>query len=93
MRNSLDASSTMPRPICASRVEASAKTVKLVAPDEAMNSDQEDDFEDQQSRLLTLVAGRRMLRDGSQEAIKTDLEITLTRNLIKSYETLKIYGH
>jgi hypothetical protein len=58
-----------------------------------MNSDQEDDFEDQQSRLLTLVAGRRMLRDGSQEAIKTDLEITLTRNLIKSYETLKIYGH
>jgi hypothetical protein len=57
-----------------------------------MNSDQEDDFENQQSRLLTLVAGRRMLRDGSQ-AIKTDLEITVTRNLTKSYETLKIYGH
>jgi len=92
MGNSLDASSTTPRPICDSRVEASVKTVKLVAPDEAMNSDQEDDFENQQSRLLTLVAGRRMLRDGSQ-AIKTDLEITVTRNLTKSYETLKIYGH
>jgi hypothetical protein len=58
-----------------------------------MNSDQEDDFANQQSRLLILVAGRRMLRDGSQEAIKTDLEITVTRNLIKSYETLRIYGH
>jgi hypothetical protein len=58
-----------------------------------MNSDLEEDFKNQRSRLLALVDARRRLRDGCQEAIKTDLEIIVTRNLIRSYETLKIYGH
>jgi hypothetical protein len=58
-----------------------------------MNSDLEEDFKNQRSRLLALVDERRSLRDGCQEAIKTDLEIIVTRNLIRSYETLKIYGH
>ena len=58
-----------------------------------MNSDLEEDFKNQRSRLLALVDERRSLRDRCQEAIKTDLEIIVTRNLIRSYETLKIYGH
>jgi hypothetical protein len=73
--------------------QQSAEAVKLVALDEAMNSDQEDDFKNQQSRLLTLVDTRRSLRDGCRQAIRTDLEIIVTRNLIRSYEALKIYGH
>jgi hypothetical protein len=51
--------------------------------------DLEEDFENERWRLLALVDCRKSLRDGSEGAIKTDLEIVATRELVRSYETLK----
>jgi hypothetical protein len=55
----------------------------------AMTVDLEEDFENERWRLLALVDWRKSLRDGSEGAIKTDLEIVATRELVRSYETLK----
>jgi len=54
-----------------------------------MTVDLEEDFENERWRLLALVDWRKSLRDGSEGAIKTDLEIVATRELVRSYETLK----
>jgi hypothetical protein len=54
-----------------------------------MTFDLEEDFENERWRLLALVDLRRSLRDGSEGAIKADLEIVATRELVRSYETLK----
>jgi hypothetical protein len=54
-----------------------------------MTFDLEEDFENERWRLLALVDWRKSLRDGSEGAIKTDLEIVATRELVRSYETLK----
>lgn len=54
-----------------------------------MTFDLEEDFENERWRLLALVDCRKSLRDGSEGAIKTDLEIVATRELVRSYETLK----
>jgi hypothetical protein len=56
-----------------------------------MNLDLEEDFKNQRWKLLALVDGRRNLSDGSEGAMKTDLEIIVTRNAIRGYETLKGY--
>jgi hypothetical protein len=56
-----------------------------------MNEDLEEDFKYQQSRLMDLLHQRKALRDGSQEAIQADLEIGITQDLIRSYETLQEY--
>jgi hypothetical protein len=57
----------------------------------AMTFDLEEDFESERWRLLALVDCRKGLRDGSEVAIETDLEIVATRELIRTYETLKGY--
>ena len=57
-----------------------------------MNVDLEEDFEDERWRLLALVDWRRHLSGGSEGAIKTDLVVVATRELIRAYETLKGYG-
>jgi hypothetical protein len=54
-----------------------------------MTFDLEEDFENERWRLLALVDWRKSLSDGSDGAIKTDLEIVATRELVRSYETLK----
>jgi hypothetical protein len=54
-----------------------------------MTVDLEEDFENERWRLLALVDWRKSLSDGSEGAIKTDLEIVATRELVRSYETLK----
>ena len=56
-----------------------------------MTFDLEEDFENERWRLLALVDGRKNLSDESESAIKTDLEIVATRELIRTYETLKGY--
>jgi hypothetical protein len=56
-----------------------------------MTFDLEEDFENERWRLLALVDCRKSLSDGSEGAIKTDLEIFATRELIRTYETLKGY--
>jgi len=56
-----------------------------------MDFDQEMDFKSQQWKLLALVIERGKLRDGSRAAIKADFDIDVTRELIRSYETLKGY--
>jgi hypothetical protein len=56
-----------------------------------MTFDLEEDFEKERWRLLALVDRRKSLSDGSESAIKTDLEILATRDLIRTYETLKGY--
>jgi hypothetical protein len=56
-----------------------------------MTFDLEEDFESERWRLLALVDCRKSLRDGSEVAIETDLEIVATRELIRTYETLKGY--
>jgi hypothetical protein len=56
-----------------------------------MTFDLEDDFENERWRLLALVDWRKNLSDESEGAIKTDLEIVATRELIRTYETLKGY--
>jgi hypothetical protein len=55
----------------------------------AMTFDLEEDFENERWRLLALVDRRKSLRDGSEAAITTDLEIVATRELVRNYETLK----
>jgi hypothetical protein len=60
-------------------------------PEEAMTFDLEDDFENERWRLLALVDRRKNLSDGSEGAIKTDLEIVAARELVRAYETLKGY--
>jgi hypothetical protein len=54
-----------------------------------MTVDLEEDFENERWRLLALVDWRKSLSDGSEGAIKTDSEIVATRELVRSYETLK----
>jgi hypothetical protein len=54
-----------------------------------MTFDLEEDFENERWRLLALVDWRKSLCDGSEGAIKTDLEIVATRELVRSYETRK----
>jgi hypothetical protein len=61
-------------------------------PEVAVNVDLEEDFEDERRRLLALVDWRRHLCGGSEVAIKTDLVVVATRELIRAYETLKGYG-
>jgi hypothetical protein len=56
-----------------------------------MTFDMEEDFESERWRLLALVESRISLSAGSEGAIKTDLEIIATRDLIRTYETLKGY--
>jgi hypothetical protein len=56
-----------------------------------MNVDLEEDFESERWSLLALVDARKSLSDGSESAIKTDLMIVATRELIRTYETLKGY--
>ena len=56
-----------------------------------MTFDLEEDFENERWRLLALVDRRRSLSDGSECAIKTDLEIAASRELIRTYETRKGY--
>ncbi len=56
-----------------------------------MTFDLEEDFESERWRLLALVDLRKSLSAGSEGAIKTDLEISATRDLIRTYETLKGY--
>ena len=56
-----------------------------------MTFDLEDDFENERWRLLALVDWRKNLSDASEGAIKTDLEIVATRELLWIYETLKGY--
>jgi hypothetical protein len=56
-----------------------------------MTFDMEEDFENERWRLLALVDSRKNLSDESGAAIKTDLEIVATRELIRTYETLKGY--
>jgi hypothetical protein len=60
-------------------------------PEVAMTFDLEEDFENERWRLLALVDRRKSLRDGSERAIKIDLEIVGSRELIRTYETLKGY--
>jgi hypothetical protein len=55
----------------------------------AITFDLEENFENERWKLLALVDCRRSLRDGSEGAIKTDLEIVATRELVRRYETLK----
>jgi hypothetical protein len=54
-----------------------------------MTFDLEEDFENERWRLLALVDRRKNLSDASEGAIKTDLEIADTRELLRQYETLK----
>jgi hypothetical protein len=54
-----------------------------------MTSKQREDLKNQQSRLLVLVDQRQGMRNNSQQAITTDSEILVVRNLIRSYEALK----
>ena len=54
-----------------------------------MTFDLEEDFENERWRLLALVDWRKNLTDASEGAIKTDLEIAATRDLLRAYETLK----
>ena len=54
-----------------------------------MTFDLEEDFENERWRLLALVDRRKNLSDASEGAIKTDLEIAATRELLRQYETLK----
>jgi hypothetical protein len=55
----------------------------------AMTFDLEEDFENERWRLLALVDWRKNLSDASEGAIKTDSEIVATRELLRTYETLK----
>jgi hypothetical protein len=55
----------------------------------AMTFDLEEDFENERWRLLALVDWRKNLSDASEGAIKTDSEIAATRELLRTYETLK----
>jgi hypothetical protein len=54
-----------------------------------MTFDLEEDFENERWKLLALVDWRKNLSDASESAIKTDLEIIATRELLWTYETLK----
>ena len=54
-----------------------------------MTFDLEDDFENERWRLLALVGWRKNLSDSSEGAIKADLEIVATRELLWKYDTLK----
>jgi hypothetical protein len=56
-----------------------------------VNVDLEEEFEDERWRLLALIDWRRHLGGGSQRAIKTDLVVVATRELIRACETLKGY--
>ena len=56
-----------------------------------MTFDLEEDFENERWRLLALVDCRKSLCDGTEGAIKTDLEIVAARSLIRKCETLKGY--
>jgi hypothetical protein len=60
-------------------------------PEVAMTFHQKKDFENERWRLLALVDRRKNLSDGSESAIETDLEIVASRELIRTYETLKGY--
>jgi hypothetical protein len=54
-----------------------------------MTFDLEEDFENERWRLLALVDWRKNLSDTSEGAIRIDLEIAATRDLLRQYETLK----
>ena len=54
-----------------------------------MKFDLEEDLENERWKLLALVDRRKSLPDGSEGAIRTDLEITVTREHIRTYETQK----
>ena len=54
-----------------------------------MTFDLEEDFENERWRLLALVDWRKNLSDESEGAIKTDLEIVATRELIRSIRDAK----
>jgi hypothetical protein len=54
-----------------------------------MTFDQYEDFKNQRWRYLALTGGRRNILDGSEEANTIDLKIIATRDLIRSYETLR----
>jgi hypothetical protein len=54
-----------------------------------MTFDLEEDFENERWRLLALVDWRKNLSDASEGAIRIDLEIAATRDLLRQYETLK----
>src|ERR1700743_1845457 len=56
-----------------------------------MNFDLDEEFEQKRWKLLALVEARKSLRDGSENAIKTDRMILATRELVRAYETLKGY--
>jgi hypothetical protein len=56
-----------------------------------MNLGLEEDFENERWSLLALVEARKSLSDGSESAIAIDLMILASRELIRTYETLKGY--
>ena len=56
-----------------------------------MKFDLEEDLENERWKLLALVDRRKGLPEGSEGAIRTDLEITATREHIRTYETQKGY--
>lgn len=56
-----------------------------------MRLDLEEDFESERWRLLALVDIRKSLIDRSRVANDIDLEIVSSRELVRSYETLKGY--
>jgi hypothetical protein len=51
----------------------------------------EKDFANQQRTLVTLLAQRKRMNEGSQVADKFDRKIMVAENLILSYEALKWY--
>jgi hypothetical protein len=54
-----------------------------------MTFDMEEAFENERWRLLALVDRRENLSDTSEKVIQIDLEIAATRELLRTYETLK----
>jgi hypothetical protein len=54
-----------------------------------MTFDQYEDFKNQRWRYLALTGERRNILDGSEDANRIDLKIIATRDLIRSYETLR----
>lgn len=51
----------------------------------------EQDFAEQQTKLMTLLDDRKNLQHGSPEAAESERQITAAENLILSYQALKWY--
>jgi hypothetical protein len=67
------------------------KSLCETEPEVVVTFDMEEDFEKQRWRLLALIDCRQSLNDESKAAAETDLMISATRELIRTYETLKGY--